>query len=916
MQQPRIFDKKDEAALNGAKHTGFLTFNESNKKFYHFDSPDHFFDYSDSLPLADRTFHESIFEGAQVPKFDIDWQNLPVDRYESVHNDFLEYLSAAFNELYGFELDLPTQVIVCDSSRPDKFSRHYIICAYSFADCTKAQYFTSYLSTMIPDEWRANKALDMQVNKSFQNFRIVGQHKKGMNNTKKVIHPVEPADADERRQLYKSTLIRHILWYELPRICPPDAKPIAEVIVDNAEIACLLDLLKDHYVGYRVRNINNNWINFTKIAAAVDCRICNEAHHKDNAMFWSLTGKKVLMMCHQKLGTSVEIHSGDVQLAVAVAPKRKRTPQEILQHALSSAVGLTTPTDIPVTHYNSRDCEDLPMDFNTHILKAEMGTGKTKTCIRYLQEHTPRRVVIVSFRTTYADQAVKRYNDAGIPFVDYRTFKGKSYPNTATHLVVQYESLHKFNCCPETTPDLLILDELEQIFFQMDNNKPQRMTGTLMTNWRAFEWLLKYSRKCLVMDATADFRSYDLLKRARTNLTMQVNDYQPLAGRPMKYWLNDTAMMSQIINDLAAGLREFCGILEEMLDKLIKKIFGDAKKVGLYTSDTSAEDRKDIENVNEFWVNKDIVIYTPTISAAVSFEIENHFSKFYGYFVDSSCGPKTCYQMMGRVRSVAEYNVCFCETQWRVPETFADIEKFVTRKANMLHMYKDSEETIKAKRMDLIAKMTDDDIQYQVVQGVLDEETVKEAKRKDWSAEKKRLEDLAHVAALDYELAPNGEYQFVNKNLHYYTVINNLVEHARSKNKFKLLFFGIVKAAGINVVLAEQPAGDLKEFGAQKKQAKEEVTREAAEKIANAPGIHPNEAEALSKRRNELSDADSAKLTRYELYECYKLREEYHMTAEFVLDYHKPKAKRQFYILNEAIRVGSYYNLKNNLLNG
>lgn len=203
-------------------------------------------------------------------------------------------------------------------------------------------------------------------------------------------------------------------------------------------------------------------------------------------------------------------------------------------------------------------------------------------------------------------------------------------------------------------------------------------------------------------------------------------------------------------------------------------------------------------------------------------------------------------------------------------------------------------------------------------QGVITRAEITDAKRKDWTAEKKRLEDIAHFAAMDYELAPNGAFQFVNKNLHYHTVINNLVEHARSKNKFKLLFFGIVKAAGIQVSLADVPAVDLKELGAQKKQAKEEVTLEAAEKIAKAPGVAPEEVPDLEEKanRNELDEKDAARLRKYQLYETYNLRENYEMSADFVLNYDTRQAKRQFYILNAAARLGSFDKLKESLLNG
>lgn len=43
-------------------------------------------------------------------------------------------------------------------------------------------------------------------------------------------------------------------------------------------------------------------------------------------------------------------------------------------------------------------------------------------------------------------------------------------------------------------------------------------------------------------------------------------------------------------------------------------------------------------DVNSHWVDYDILIYSPTITTGISFDIENHFYSIYLYICDNSAG--------------------------------------------------------------------------------------------------------------------------------------------------------------------------------------------------------------------------------------------------------------------------------------
>jgi hypothetical protein len=85
---------------------------------------------------------------------------------------------------------------------------------------------------------------------------------------------------------------------------------------------------------------------------------------------------------------------------------------------------------------------------------------------------------------------------------------------------------------------------------------------------------------------------------------------------------------------------------------------------------------KVFKNVDTEWVNYDIVIYTPTITAGVSFEVP-YFHSVYAMFTNKSCGVESCLQMLARVRNLSANTInvylnCFNDN---LPTDISEIEK-------------------------------------------------------------------------------------------------------------------------------------------------------------------------------------------------------------------------------------------------
>ena len=81
--------------------------------------------------------------------------------------------------------------------------------------------------------------------------------------------------------------------------------------------------------------------------------------------------------------------------------------------------------------------------------------------------------------------------------------------------------------------------------------------------------------------------------------------------------------------------------------------------IKLFTGDTSNKIKNDtFKNVDEF-LTCDCLIYSPTITAGISYE-KDHFNKMFCHVTKGSCDIETYIQMMGRIRSIKRFRL-FCE---------------------------------------------------------------------------------------------------------------------------------------------------------------------------------------------------------------------------------------------------------------
>ena len=624
-----------------------------NGKYYVYPNMGKFLEHLGEMPDDQKVFHEVIFERPQKLKFDIDAKVSklgpnPAAAYQEASEDILDAIRTAFLCTYGINLE-EHNVIICESHGLDIFSAHIIIAGYYVSGSKQAVEFTRRVCDYLPQ--KHHPLVDMSVNKSIQNFRIAGCHKAGGFRVKKIVTGHKMAD----------TLISNIADCELLPDVPVAFTPyenkttLLQEEIDAAIAVCKSAGILEHSTYKCTRDA---MLLFRRTRPGY-CKICADTHTRDNSVLVYLGpkvgGYMVFEQCRRYLFYYGKDGNHFHQIGEIVSNTAVVKPQSPLRDNIPKELTQLLFHDLP--NKNVYDEAVLrPFELaRTLIVHAPMKIGKTKALVDYIENHfkdtlRPNVIRILSFRQTFSGNIKEKFAD----FVLYSDVTG---PLSQSRLIVQIESLYRLdlsaNCEP---PDLLILDECESIFEQFDSGL---LRGNFNDCFAKFQYLLKYSKHVVCMDAYVTNRTYRILQHIRQDPAMVYhrNKYQNAIDD--EYFITDDKLKWLGILYATVDADETIAVpMSSLMDakilytNLSKKY--PHKNIKLYSSEMGAnEKREHFSDVNTHWACYDIIIYTPTVSAGVSFE-KHHFSKLFGYFTDQSCPVETCIQMIGRVRNLAD----------------------------------------------------------------------------------------------------------------------------------------------------------------------------------------------------------------------------------------------------------------------
>jgi hypothetical protein len=828
----------------------------------------------------------------------------PGDAAEAVHMTRQEKLDTFMRELldiirneiqnvyFGIEDVYTTldDIVVMESSGlvPGgyKFSYHIVVTPYAVANNEEAKGLTARVLAQLPAQVR--RFVDTQVNKSVQCFRLTGSTKPNSGRTKVVTTRFGTANLPREATVVRAQAGARILPRQFTeetadgQLQLRGAEPVAPEIGDE-DLRRVLETIAQTgaSANHEFLRAQRGLLLFRRTAPGF-CALCGRTHDNDNTFMVVIVPAapapaapdpaarvphRLLEYCRRKAGATRELALVDLPPQIPYNREGFGTPearQTLAGHKLATRIAEIQARTVDVHLANATRLEELPQrnvyseprmrayePVPTLAVKAQMKLGKTKALREYLDLEYPVRpgalrppvIRMVTFRQTFSkNMQQESFQDFALYSQHAGDFDHVRYPR----LIIQVESLHRLRLgVPPVEPiDLLILDEVESILAQFNSGLLRRFNEAFAT----FRWMIETAGRVICMDANVGDRTLHVLEEMRPKhpITFHWNRYQRAAGDQYFFTSNQAIWLDHIYERLNQGQRIVIptNSLKEAraCEASIRRRYPD-RAVRLYSSETppSIKERH-FADVHTHWSGLDVLIYTPTVSAGVSYERE-HFDVLFGYFTDMSCNVETCRQMLARVRQIrtGEHFLCLSGRFTNLPTDIADIRRMVFDQRSNLY---------------------------------------------------REIGDVGGQLALRYEYAPNGQVHYYGSpyfRLWLETVrIDNL-----SKNSFVQRFLDQVADTGAAVSLLEalpEALGRLAEIKADHAGLKTELAGVECAAIAAAPELEPGEAEMLAARvshQEDISEVERLSLVKYRLRDTYRWQGR-PLDATFVANYQSP----------------------------
>jgi hypothetical protein len=313
--------------------------------------------------------------------------------------------------------------------------------------------------------------------------------------------------------------------------------------------------------------------------------------------------------------------------------------------------------------------------YDTYCLRACMGIGKTKGLNELFNNGIYKKIVIISFRKTLDREYVNNFKDFEL-YLDINENENIYDLEKHNKIVIQIDSIHKlFGKC-----DLLVLDEYTYSCFHLVEFTKERK--------QCYDTLKEYVQKTkhiIVLDAYLNGYYLKWFKELGRKIYFVKNNYKKHIDKEIINYSNNIGPFIEAIIKylkdnkkivLCTNKRSFLEKIEDIVKNTIKN-----KEYKFINCDNS--DDIDLNN----WDKYDIVGYTPTIVAGISFE-KRHFDACFGYFINSTSCAELSVQQLFRVRDLKENKFHICvETNGKkdFPTDRDSVRKYILERNSKLN---------------------------------------------------------------------------------------------------------------------------------------------------------------------------------------------------------------------------------------
>lgn len=277
-------------------------------------------------------------------------------------------------------------------------------------------------------------------------------------------------------------------------------------------------------------------------------------------------------------------------------------------------------------------------------INAPMGSGKTKNINNLINKY--KNIIFVTFRVTLINQLHKNFKN----FEKYSDIDDKVIDlNIYNKVITTIDSLHRIvgEC------DLLIIDEFTYTLNHLvEYVREREMVYSTLT-----QYLYNKNTKILALDALMSEEDIEFLTYFKENV--QYEKYENYLHNDKKiynYNSNLGVFFNNISKDLEMNKRIYiCSNSKSHIlffEDILKKKFSD-KVISCVTSENA-------EKFNlEEWDKADIVLYSPSITAGISYE-KQRFDTCYGFFINISAIAEMSIQQLFRIRNINTGEIHLC----------------------------------------------------------------------------------------------------------------------------------------------------------------------------------------------------------------------------------------------------------------
>ena len=295
-------------------------------------------------------------------------------------------------------------------------------------------------------------------------------------------------------------------------------------------------------------------------------------------------------------------------------------------------------------------------------LKSPYDTGKTQMIKRIIDTFDPKKILWLSYRKTLTNDILGNFETQ----YNFKDYQNKEFGSD--RLIIQLESILKIQnemiwteedlmMYPEY--DLVLIDEVESILSHF--NSPT-FKGKSKECFQFIQNIMINSKKIITLDGDIGNRTYKFIE----SFGKYINVVNDIKINPRKFIIDEdySNFKSKIHDDLEKNKKiVVVSMSSNKCDRLkieTEMLFGEDKKILVYTGSSGDETKADFKNVVESWSKCDLLIYSPTCEAGVNFDME-YFDKMYGMFSDLSTTPRAYFQMLARVRKLKCDEIRICD---------------------------------------------------------------------------------------------------------------------------------------------------------------------------------------------------------------------------------------------------------------